>query len=69
MVYSAVEMQSLITETALTTAISIGNWLQRVALDAFGNVGRDSFSKAEKIVLDIVRRRGKTYRRSLQQSV
>ena len=69
MVYSAIERQHTITVKALATAITIGEWLQSTALSAFSDVGHDSFSKAEKVVLDIVKTRGKITRRYLQQWV
>jgi Primase C terminal 1 (PriCT-1)/Protein of unknown function (DUF3987)/Bifunctional DNA primase/polymerase, N-terminal len=69
MVYSAIEKESVITEEALATAIKIGKWLQQVTLNAFGDVGQDYFSRAEKIVLDVVKAKGKIYRRYLQQWV
>ena len=69
MIYSAIEKESAITESALTTAIKIGKWLQQVTLNAFSDVGQDYFSRAEKIVLDIVKTKGQIYRRYLQQWV
>jgi len=69
MVYSAVEKKSLITLDALITAISIGRWLQATTLEVFSEVGHSSFSRAEKIVIDVVKSKGKIYRRVLQQRV
>jgi hypothetical protein len=69
MIYSAIEKKSTITRDALITAISIGRWLQTVTLDVFSEVGHSSFSRAEKIVIDIVKPKRRMYRRSLQQRV
>ena len=68
-VYSAIRKQPVITADALVTAILIGKWLQRVSLNAFSEVGRDAFSRGERIVLDIVKSKGAMYRRYLQQWV
>jgi Protein of unknown function (DUF3987) len=69
MVYSAIEKKSTITREALITAISIGRWLQTVTLDVFSEVGHSSFSRAEKIVIDVVKSKRRMYRRYLQQWV
>jgi hypothetical protein len=69
MIYSAIEKQVAITVEALVIAISIGKWLQGVASNAFSDVGHDSFSRAEKIVIEIVKSKGRMYRRYLQQWV
>jgi putative DNA primase/helicase len=68
-VYSAIKKQSVVTVEALITAISIGQWLQTTALNAFREVGQDPFGRAEKTVLDIVKSKGKMRRRYLQQWV
>ena len=48
MVYSAIEKRTVISKAALTTAIKIGKWLQDVSLQAFSEVGKDSFSRAKR---------------------
>ncbi len=69
LVYSAIKKESELTCGSLVTAISIGKWLQSVALDAFSEVGHTAFSKAENVVLRIVRKHKRIYRRYLQQRV
>ena len=69
MTYSAINKKSVITQEALITAISIGKWLQGVALNAFSEVGHTAFSKAETVVLGILKKHKKVYRRYLQQWV
>jgi hypothetical protein len=53
----------------MVTAISIGRWLQAITLSAFSEVGYNNFSRAEKVVLDIMKAKHRMYRRYLQQWV
>jgi hypothetical protein len=68
-VYSAINKQERIVCDALVTAISIGKWLQSVALNAFSEVGHSAFSKAETVVLRFLKKHKRIYRRDLQQRV
>lgn len=67
LVYSALGGEQKISATSLAIAIAIGEWLQGNALRLFGDVGLDQFSKAERVILEIVKARGSIYRRELQQ--
>jgi hypothetical protein len=71
MLYSAIEKRTVISKGALTVAIELGKWLEDVSLRAFSEVGKDSFSRGEKVVLDVVKSQpnGRMYRRYLQQWV
>jgi len=68
LVYSALGEEKKISAKSLATAIAIGEWLQSNVLRLFGDVGLDQFSKAEKVILEIVKAKGEIYRRELQQS-
>ena len=46
-----------ISAPTLATAIAIGEWLEKTILRLFETVGLDVFSKAELMVLKIVRER------------
>jgi hypothetical protein len=67
LVYSAVFGETKITRKALAIAIAIGRWLQASTLSIFGDVGLDSFTKAQKEILKVVEKRGYIYRRDLQR--
>lgn len=67
LVYSALGEEKKISAKSLATAIAIGEWLQGNILRLFGDVGLDQFSKAEKVILEIVKAKGEIYRRELQQ--
>jgi hypothetical protein len=69
MVYSAINKKSIFTVDALERAILIGKWLQATTLNAYVDVGGDSFSRGERVVLDLVKAKGRMYRRYLQQWV
>lgn len=69
MIYSVIEKKSVFTVEALITAMSIGKWLQATTLNAFTDIGKDSFGRGEKVVLDLVREKRRMYRRYLQQWV
>lgn len=68
LVYSVLAGEDAIGQESLLTAINVGTWLERNSLRVFGDVGLDYFSKAEKDVLDILRKTKKRmWRRDLQR--
>ena len=69
LVYSALGREEKISVRSLATAIAIGEWLQGNVLRLFGDVGLDQFTKAEKVILEILKSRRRMYRRNLQQVV
>jgi hypothetical protein len=58
-----------ISAPTLAIAIAIGEWLGKTILRLFENVGLDTFSKAELMVLKIGKERQRIHRRTLQQIV
>ena len=59
MVYSAIEKQSVITAGSIEHSDLNRQVVEKTMLEAFGEVGTDNFSRAEKTVLDIVRTKGR----------
>ena len=68
LVYSALGGEEKISAKSLATAIAIGEWLQGNVLRLFGDVGLDQFTKAEKVILEILKPRRRMWRRDLQQA-
>ena len=68
LVYSALGGEEKISAKSLATAIAIGEWLQGNVLRLFGDVGLDQFTKAEKVILEILKSRRRMWRRDLQQA-
>ena len=68
LVYSALAQEREISARSLITGIKIGEWLEGNVLRAFEDVGLDSFSKAEKLILSKIRSKGRLFRRVLQQA-
>ena len=69
MLYSAIEKKRVLTREAFVVAISIGKWLQSIALDAFSDLGQDRFAKCETKILEALRLAKKRcmWRRDLQR--
>ena len=55
LVYSAIGKQRVLTPEAFLKAISIGKWLQSVALNAFNDLGQDRFAKCEGKILEALK--------------
>jgi hypothetical protein len=69
LVYSVLASERKISALSLATAISIGAWLESNVLRLFGDAGLDQFGRAERMVLEILRKskNGRMFRRDLQQ--
>ena len=69
LVYSVLASERKISALSLATAISTGAWLESNALRLFGDAGLDQFGRAERMVLEILRKskNGRMFRRDLQQ--
>ena len=68
LVYSALSGEKTIGVKSLATAIAIGEWLEKTTLSLFRHIGLDPHSRAERIILEILKPKGSMYRRKLQQA-
>jgi len=68
LVYSALSGEETIGVKSLATAIAIGEWLEKTTLSLFRHIGLDHHSRAERIILEILKPKGIMYRRKLQQA-
>jgi hypothetical protein len=70
-VYSVLAGENQISVKSLAIAIAVGGWLQFNTLRLFADSGLDYLGKAERIILDLLKRanNGRMWRRDLQQAV
>lgn len=68
LLYSAYSGEETIGVKSLATAIAIGEWLEKTTLSLFRHIGLDPHSRAERIILEILKPKGSMYRRKLQQA-
>jgi hypothetical protein len=68
MVYSVLDGRPVITKSALSIAIGVGDWLRSNTTGLFATTGRDHLGKCEYLILDLLLRAQKRrmYRRDLQ---
>jgi hypothetical protein len=70
LVYSVLRRERQISVESLAVAIKLGEWLQANTLRIFSDTGLDAIGRAERSVIDILRRsQGRVmFRRDLQQA-
>jgi len=70
LVYSALANESEISARSLATAIAVGGWLEKTTLRLFGDVGMDRQSKAQKVIVERLKKHDRPmFVRDLQRAV
>ena len=67
-VYAVLAGEDRISKDSLCRAIAVGGWLQSNTLTLFSDTGLDVLAKVERIIIAILKPKGRMYRRDLQQA-
>jgi hypothetical protein len=66
-VYTVLAQEDEISADSICRAVAVGGWLQSNTLALFSDVGLDALSKVERVIVEILKSKGRMYRRDLQQ--